>query len=105
MARLYAIDKELLTEKPEIRIGDKVYTVDDRMRTFEKMNVELESVNVKGNEFEIIIRNALGERAACEIASMDLSFTVMQKIIILIMAAMQDITEEQAEKRFQRIAE
>ena len=33
MGKLYTIDHKLLTETPEIRIGDKVYEVEDRQKT------------------------------------------------------------------------
>ena len=35
--KLYTIDDKLLTERPEIRIGEKVYPVDDRQKTVEKI--------------------------------------------------------------------
>ena len=35
--KLYTIDNALLTECPEIRIGDKVYPLDDRQKTAEKV--------------------------------------------------------------------
>jgi hypothetical protein len=101
--KLYTLDKKLLTERPEIRIGEKVYAVDDRLKTFEAMNTELSSDAASNSELKIIIKHALGESAVEEIFSMDLSFAAMQKIVILIMAAMQDITEEVAEKRFRNI--
>ena len=101
MAKLYAMDERLLTEKPEIRIGDRVYAVDNRMRTFEAMNGALNEPGGNGREFEIVLRHALGEKAYEEISDMDLSFPAMHRVVVLIMAAMQDITEEQAESRFQ----
>ena len=33
MGKMYTFDNKLLVEKPEIRIGDKCYTVDDRTTT------------------------------------------------------------------------
>ena len=33
MAKLYTLDDKLLTEVPEIRVGDKVYPVDNRQKT------------------------------------------------------------------------
>ena len=33
MAQLYTLDDKLLTEVPEIRVGDKVYPVDNRQKT------------------------------------------------------------------------
>ena len=34
---MYTVDNKLLTECPEIRIGDKVYPIDDRQKTVEKV--------------------------------------------------------------------
>lgn len=36
MAKIYTLDGKLLTERPEIRIGDKIYAVDDRTKHGEK---------------------------------------------------------------------
>ncbi len=36
MGKLYTIDGKLLTNTPEIRIGDKVYPVDSRTSTVKK---------------------------------------------------------------------
>ena len=33
MAKLYTLDDKLLTEVPEVRVGDKVYPVDNRQKT------------------------------------------------------------------------
>ncbi len=100
MGRMYSIDEKILLDKPEIRIGDKIFAVDNRLKTFEKINDELKASS--GDELYIVLKNALGEKAFLEIEAMDLSFAVMYKIMVLIMAAMQDITEEEAERRFQR---
>lgn len=100
MGKRYAIDKALLTEKPEIEIGNKIYVVDDRLTTFEKLNKALEKA--KDNEFDVIFANFLGEAAAKEIKEMDLSFAATQKLSAYIMAAVQDITVEEAEARFQK---
>lgn len=37
MARMYTLDKKLLCGSPEIRIGEKVYPVDDRKNTVKKV--------------------------------------------------------------------
>ena len=33
MGKLYTLDDKLLTEVPEVRVGDKVYPVDNRQKT------------------------------------------------------------------------
>ena len=37
MGKLYTLDCKLLTETPEIRIGEKVYPVDSRQKTVKKI--------------------------------------------------------------------
>ena len=39
MGKLYTLDGKLLTETPEIRIGEKVYPVDSRQKTVKKMRI------------------------------------------------------------------
>ena len=37
MAKMYTLDEKLLVGVPEIRIGEKVYKVDDREKTVKKV--------------------------------------------------------------------
>lgn len=37
MSKLYTLDGKLLTETPEIRIGEKIYPVDNRQKTVAKL--------------------------------------------------------------------
>ena len=37
MAKFYALDNKLMCGGPEVRIGDRVYSVDDRKKTVVKM--------------------------------------------------------------------
>ena len=37
MGKLYTLDGKLLTETPELRIGEKVYPVDSRQKTVKKI--------------------------------------------------------------------
>ena len=37
MAKMYTLDDKLLASSPEIRIGDKVYPVDNRVKTVKKV--------------------------------------------------------------------
>ncbi len=96
--KMYTVDKALLTETPEIRIGDKIYKVDNRLSTVKKVGEA-----VKGqpeDEMDITIRLCLGEAAHKEILEMDLPAPAMQEIVIIISAAVSGITVEEAKKRF-----
>ena len=97
---MYEVEKVLLDAKPEVRVGDKVYLVDNRMSTFVKMNRELAEAKTELSEFDIILECGLGREAAGEIGTMDLSFAAMQRIVLLVMAAMQGVSEEEAMRRF-----
>lgn len=99
MAKLYTLDKQAIEEKPELRIGDRVYKIDDRYSTFERINRELQSKE-SGSEFEIIVGGALGTAALDEITALDLPFAAMQRVVTLIMAAIQGVDEEEAACRF-----
>ena len=95
---MYAIDSEKLTKRPEIRIGDRVYEIDNRLSAYERINERVK--NGDGSEFEIIIGEALGSEHYGEIVAMDLPYGVMQDVVIIILAAIQDLTVEEARSRF-----
>lgn len=50
MGKLYTLDQKLLTNTPEIRIGEKIYPIDDRTKTVMKVtNVELQKERKYGH--------------------------------------------------------
>ena len=97
---MYEVERALLEGKPEVRIGDKVYAVDDRMSTFARMNRALGDAQTELSEFGIILEHGLSKEAAAEIEEMDLSFAAMHSVVLLVMAAMQGVGEEEARRRF-----
>jgi len=101
MSRLYTVDPALVTERPEIRIGDKVYAVDNRMSVFLQMDTALRNRSEAESEIDVILRHALGETALEAIHALDIPFPAMRRLIVLVMAAVQDIAEDEAERRFQ----
>jgi len=101
---LYGIDNAALAEKPEIRLGDRIYKVDNRMSIFANITRELRERGEDESELSVILRNALGQAAYDEIAAQDLPFPIMRRLVVLAMAAVQGIGEDEAERRFQREA-
>lgn len=96
---MYNIDREKLTKRPEIRIGDKIYSIDNRLSTFQRMRKELdESQNM---EMETVISFGLGHDVYLELLEMDLPFSVMEEIVIIILAGIQDLEVDKARQRFQ----
>ncbi|NLN46294.1 MAG: hypothetical protein GX153_06990 [Clostridiaceae bacterium] len=96
--KLYTVDKALLTDTPEIRIGAKVYKVDNRLSTVKKVGEAVKEHPQE--EMDATIRLCLGEAAYKEIIGMDLPAPAMQEIVVIISAAVSGITVEEAKKRF-----
>ena len=95
---MYVVDSEKLVKRPEVRIGDRVYEIDNRLSAYERINERVKAGD--GSEFEIIIGEALGSENYAEIVRMDLPYGVMQDVVIIILAAIQDLTVEEARSRF-----
>lgn len=101
MGKLYTIDGKYLTGQPEIRLGDKVYTVDDRKKTVEKIVKISQSGKSDFEMMDEILKLAVGTAAFKEIADMDLSFSAYQKIFEVVMAAATGEEPEEVAARFQ----
>ena len=98
MARNYVVAAEELESRPQVRFGDKVYAVDNRLRTFEAIGAELKE---GGDALRAVLSNALGAGAYEEIAAANPPYPALSRLATLVMAAMQDISEEDAVARFQ----
>lgn len=102
MGKLYTLDKKLLTETPEIRIGEKVYAVDNRQKTVEKLQKAVQA-NSSGDANEGVkdaLKLALGPSAAAEIDAMNMPYPAYQKLFTLVLAAVTDEDPEAIEARF-----
>lgn len=87
--RMYTFDDKLLCGSPELRIGDKVYSVDDRKNTVRKA---MKLFNKSGDKDDIetsdeILRLAFGKQFK-EIDEMDMSFAAYQELLLMTIAAM-----------------
>ncbi len=105
--KMYTIDGALLTERPEIRLGDKVYPVDDRKSTVEKiMKISQEQGSDSGMGYlktmEEMLELALGKKGAEEIAAMDLRYAVYTRLVETIMAIISGDSPEEVRARFQK---
>ncbi|MBS6475386.1 MAG: hypothetical protein KH354_05320 [Clostridiales bacterium] len=94
MAKIYTLDGKLLTERPEIRIGDKIYAVDDRTSTVKKLS------KLDTEDTQAIYELALGKEAAKEVAAMDLPFAADIQLCKLVVAAMTGEDPAEVEERF-----
>ena len=102
MGKLYTLDQKLLTNTPEIRIGEKIYPIDDRTKTVMKAT-KLDTANVEN--VSKILELALGQKAAKEVEERNLPFAAYQQLLEIIIAAMTGEEPEAVSARFQEAKE
>jgi len=103
--KLYTLDNKLLCEGPEIRIGDKVYAIDDRQKTVEKvMALQKKMQNEDQQDISKLMKEAFtlifAAKAAKEIDDMNMHFPAYQKLFQLVMGAITGEEPEKVEERF-----
>lgn len=99
MAKIYTTQGRILYERPQIQIGNKLYTVDNRQSTFKKLEKQLTK---DANDMEKVFEIVFGAEEAKEIIDMDLSYQGTVDLVIYIFAAIKGIEFEEAEKEFFR---
>ena len=102
MGKMYTLDNKLLTETPEIRIGDKIYPVDDRVNTVKKIQEISENISddLYGGISKVLVL-ALGAKAAKEIEDMNMPYAAYQRMFELVMAAITGEDVDVIADRFQ----
>lgn len=103
--KLYTLDNKLLCEGPEIRIGDKVFSIDDRQKTVEKvMALQKKMQSDDQQDISTMIKEAFKlvftPKVAEEIDSMNMHFPAYQKLFELVMGALTGEDPEKVEERF-----
>jgi hypothetical protein len=101
MGKLYTLDSKLLIGTPEIRIGEKVYPVDDRQKTVKKLIKLTEDKDKALENMDEAMKLAFGEKAFKEIDGMDLPYPAYQKLFELVMAAITGEDPDEIAARFQ----
>lgn len=72
---MYTLNQEFLEPKAEIRIGEKIYAIDDRTSTVKKvMHLTRQQGKDTEQQMEEVLRLVLGEAAYSEIEQLDLPF-------------------------------
>lgn len=104
--KMYSIDNALLTETPEIRIGDKVYPVDDRQKTVEKIIKLAPETSEDGKKDNVKMMRetfalAFGKEHSREIEDMNLPYPAYLRLFETVIAAITGETPEAVSKRFQ----
>lgn len=103
MAKLYTLDHKLLTDTPEIRIGEKIYAVDNRQKTVKKIQAAAKAINNDDPYagIDTVLELAMGAKAAQEIDALDMPYPAYQKMFELVMAAVTGEEPETIAERFQ----
>lgn len=106
MANMYILDEALLTAKPEIRIDDKIYPVDNRQKTVIQLMNATKNIGKEYNQdaMQKALALALGNDAAKEVDAMNLPFPAYQRLFELVMAAMTGEAPDAVDARFQAAA-
>ena len=107
MGKLYTLDGKLLTETPEIRVGEKIYPVDNRKKTVTKILDAATSAtkNTSADVIDRCLELALGKPAAKELNEMDLPCPAYMQLFTLVISAATGEKPEVVEQRFQDPAE
>lgn len=98
MAKMYTLDGGLLTGTPEVRIGDKVFHVNNKTSTVKKLD------KVGREDTDAIIKLAFGDKEGKEIIDMDMPFPAYLELVKLTIAAMTGEDAEEIDSRFQEAA-
>lgn len=103
MAKLYTLDHKLLTDTPEIRIGEKIYAVDNRQKTVKKIQAASKTIDSDDpyGGIEQVLEMALGAKAAQEIEEMNMPYPAYQRMFELVMAAVTGEEPDEIAQRFQ----
>ena len=98
------ITKEILSgdNQPQIQVGDKLYVVDDRQSTFNKIQKIQDDLKLnEEDKTKKIFEFTLGKEASEEIDKMDLPFLHYVNLTYCIMAAITGEEPEELKKRMQ----
>ncbi|MGN1133702.1 MAG: hypothetical protein ACI4RN_04510 [Oscillospiraceae bacterium] len=103
MAKMYTLDEKLLVGTPEIRVGGKIYAVDDRQKTAKKI-IKICNKAEEEKDLDVVdevFKLAFSSADYKEIDKMDLSFSAYQELFNLVMAAITGEDPKDLSDRFQ----
>lgn len=96
----YKIDTLKLSAPPEVRLGDRIYKIDNRLSVVRAIDKGIKEQPDK--EIEVIIEAALGQTASDEIFALDPVVPVLKEIVLAIRAALMGVTLEEARSQFRK---
>lgn len=100
MGKMYTLDGKLLTDTPEVRIGEKIYPVDNRKKTVTRVMALMKDGKSGENlaSMDEAAKLLLGASAYREIEAMEVPWPAWQRLFELLMAAVAG--EDADEARF-----
>ena len=98
MAKIINISDKLSKDKPKIMVGESVYVVDDSMDVV--LQFEELATTATSESMLKAIEISMGKEAVEELDIKHMSISNFRVITTAILAAMQDLTYEDAEARF-----
>ena len=99
MAKVINITDKLSQERPKIMVGEDEFEVNNTMRTVMRFE-ELASAESTAQMMEAV-EVALGKEAVEKLQVIDMTTESFKVLMIAISAAVQDVSYEEASKRFQ----
>lgn len=96
------ITKEILNgdNHPQLKIGDKLYTIDDRQKTWEKIQeIQSDKTLTEKERTSKIYELALGKEASDEINNLDLPVSSAMHLSYCIMGAIIGENPDELEKQ------
>ena len=100
MAKVINITDKLDYDKPKVVVGEKEYEVNNTIEAVLKFEENMGNANtVEG--MQKVLEISLGKEAAKDFTVKENTVKNFRTLTIAILAAMQDVEYEEAEKRFQ----
>ena len=107
MGKLYTLDGKMLTETPELRVGEKIYPIDNRQKTVAKLMSVTQGFKKDGSAEDSteglykVMELAFGKAAAKEIDDANIPYPAQLRLLELVMAAVTGEEPDEVDKRFQ----
>ncbi len=97
--RIIDTENKILTgdNHPQLKIGDKLYTVDDRKSTWDKIQALQDDDSVQDKD-TAVLNLALGKKATKEILGLDLSLEGYTNLTFFVMSAITGEDFEELKK-------
>lgn len=87
MIQMYTVDGAMLTEVPKVVLGDRVFAVDNRVKTIKKLALIKDNGEDGKDADEQVLELLLGKDAAKAIDKMNLPWPAYQRLLELVTAA------------------